>query len=312
MRAVRITEDGPSIVEVDEPVGDGVLMRVAASSICGTDVGLAAMGLSGFTLGHEFAGFVDGVPYAVEPTMFCGVCEQCAAGQTQRCVGEHKNLGILVDGGLADLALVLPQHLVPLPPTLDVADACLVEPASVAWHGVRMASILPGERIAVVGGGSIGLLVVAALVRQGHDADLEARHDHQRNAGERLGAGPVPEAASGSYDVVIDAAGSESGLARCAELARPGGRIILLGVYHGLLPAPGTITVLKELSWIGSMAYGRHDGVREVDEGALMLAETPEIAATVIIHRFPLDDVAEAFRVASDRTSGAIKVVLEP
>ena len=312
MRAVRITEDGPSIVEVDEPVGDGVLMRVAASSICGTDVGLAAMGLSGFTLGHEFAGFVDGIPYAVEPTNFCGACDQCVAGQTQRCVGEHTNLGILVDGGLADLALVLPEHLVPLPLGLDVADACLVEPASVAWHGVRTAAITPGERVAVVGGGSIGLLVVAALVRQGHSADLEARHDHQRSAGERLGAGNVPEAASGIYDVVIDAAGSESGLARCAELARPGGRIILLGVYHGLLPAPGTITVLKELSWIGSMAYGRHDGVREVDEGALMLAETPEIASTVITHRFPLDDVVEAFRVASDRSSGAIKVVLEP
>ena len=312
MRAVRITEDGPSIVEVDEPVGDGVLMRVAASSICGTDVGLAAMGLSGFTLGHEFAGFVNGVPYAVEPTNFCGACDQCVAGQTQRCVGEHTNLGILVDGGLADRALVLPEHLVPLPSGLDVADACLVEPASVAWHGVRTAAITPGERVAVVGGGSIGLLVVAALVRQGHSADLEARHDHQRIAGERLGAGNVPEAASGTYDVVIDAAGSESGLARCAELARPGGRIILLGVYHGLLPAPGTITVLKELSWIGSMAYGRHDGVREVDEGALMLAETPEIASTVITHRFPLDDVVEAFRVASDRSSGAIKVVLEP
>lgn len=312
MRAVRITEDGPSIVEVDEPVGDGVLMRVAASSICGTDVGLAAMGLSGFTLGHEFAGFVNGVPYAVEPTNFCGACDQCVAGQTQRCVGEHTNLGILVDGGLADRARVLPEHLVPLPSGLDVADACLVEPASVAWHGVRTAAITPGERVAVVGGGSIGLLVVAALVRQGHSADLEARHDHQRSAGERLGAGNVPEAASGTYDVVIDAAGSESGLARCAELARPGGRIILLGVYHGLLPAPGTITVLKELSWIGSMAYGRHDGVREVDEGALMLAETPEIASTVITHRFPLDDVVEAFRVAGDRTSGAIKVVLEP
>lgn len=308
MRAVRITENGPMIIEVDEPSGEGVLFEVASSGICGTDVGFVTMGLGGFTLGHEFAGFVDGLPYAVEPTQSCGSCAQCTTGFTQRCVGEHSNIGIFVDGGLADRVRVAPVNLVSLPTGLDVADACLVEPASVAWHGARVADVASGERVVVVGGGSIGLLAVASLVRAGHGVDLESRHAHQRAAGERLGAGTV----AGEYDVVIDAAGTESGLARCAALARPGGRVILLGVYHGLLPAPGTITLVKELSWIGAMAYGRHDGVREVDEAAAMLAEDREIAATLITHRFPLDDVAEAFRVASDRSSGAIKVVLEP
>jgi len=308
MRAVRVGPGGPELVEVEEPTGDGELMEVVSSSICGTDLTFAAMGLGGFTYGHEFAGVVGGVPYAVEPTIWCGSCAQCAAGHTQRCVGEHANLGIFVDGGLADRARVPASSLVALPDGLAVEDACLVEPASVAWHGARRAAVQDGERVAVVGGGSIGLLAVASFARQGLRADLECRHPHQRAAAERLGGGAL----GGEYDVVIDAAGSESGLARCAELARPGGRIVLLGVYHAQVPAPGTVTLTKELTWLGAMAYERHDGVREVDEAAAMLAADPDIAQTLITHRFPLEDAAEAFRVAGDRASGAIKVVLAP
>jgi threonine dehydrogenase-like Zn-dependent dehydrogenase len=152
------------------------------------------------------------------------------------------------------------------------------------------------------------LLAVAAARAMGHAVDLEARHPHQREAGERLGAG-TPH---GLYDVVIEAAGSESGLQRCTELARPGGRVVLLGVYHGLAPIPGAMTLVKELTWVGAMAYERHDGVREVDEVATMLAGDPEIARALITHRFPLDDAPEAFRVAADRSAGAIKVVLQP
>lgn len=308
MRAARFVDGSLRIVEVDDPRGDGVMVDVVSSSICGTDIGFVGMGASGFTYGHEFAGLVDGIPYAVEPTQWCGACAQCAIGSTQRCTGEHANLGIFTDGGLADRALVRPEQLVALPTGLDVADACLVEPAAVAWHGVRVAAIVPGERVVVVGGGSIGLLAAAAVLARGHAVDVETRHPHQRAAAQSIGAG----APSGPYDVVIDAAGSESGLARCADLAAPGARVILLGVYHGLLPAPGTLTLVKELSWIGAMAYGRHDGIREVDEAAVLLARHPEVVDAVITHRFPLDDIVEALRVASDRSSGAIKVVCEP
>lgn len=308
MRAARYEDGTLRIVEVDEPDGDGILLDVVSSSICGTDVGFVHMGARGFTYGHEFAGTVDGVAYAVEPTQWCGTCGQCAHGFTQRCTGEHGNLGIFADGGLADRVLVRPEQLVTLPAGLDVADACLVEPTAVAWHGVRVASIVPGERVVVVGGGSIGLLAAAAVLHGGHAVDVECRHPHQRVAAETIGAG----APSGEYDVVIDAAGSESGLVRCADLCAPGGRVVMLGVYHGSLPAPGVPTIVKELSWIGAMAYGRHDGVREVDEAAALLAERPDVVRAVITHRFPLDDIDEAVRVAADRARGAIKVVLEP
>jgi len=189
-----------------------------------------------------------------------------------------------------------------------VKDACLIEPGSVAWHGVRRARVRPGERLLVVGGGSIGLLAAAAARHQGLDADLETRHDHQRAAAERLGSGR----STGVCDVVLDAAGTESSLARSADAARPGGRIVSLGVYTTTMPVPGVVSLTKELSYINSIAYGRHDGTREVEQVASMLAKEPEIAQTIITHRYPIEDAAEAFRVAAARNAGSIKVVIEP
>jgi threonine dehydrogenase-like Zn-dependent dehydrogenase len=306
VRAVRNTEDGVRVVDVDEPSGPGVTVEVTSSSICGTDLGLVEAGLTGFTIGHEFAGLVDGVPHAVDPSISCGSCDQCRGGHTQRCVGPHTNLGIFVDGGLCDRIIVPESNLVPLPEGLSLEDACLVEPAGVAWHGARRAGIVPGERVVVVGGGSIGLLVVAAVSRLGHDVALVARHPHQIEAGERLGA----QRPSGSFDVVLEATGTQSGLETSAELARPGGRVVLLGVFAASAPVPGALTLVKELSWIGAMAYGSQSGVRDLDEAAALLAAAPDVRDTIMTHRFSLEESSEAFRVAASRSEGSIKVGL--
>lgn len=314
MRGVRWV-DGRLVLDTEvpepEPVAGDVTVEVAAASICGTDLHFMRTQPQEVVIGHEFAGWVDGVPCAVEPTVFCGRCEQCLAGHTNRCVGdEHTNIGIYRDGGLADRVAVPAYAPVTLPAGLDVRDASLVEPTSVSWHGARRARIEVGERVAVVGGGSIGLLAVACVLHLGHEVALEARHRHQIAAGERIGAGTNPH---GRYDVVIETAGSESGLVRSAGLVRPGGRVVLLGNFQPSAPIPGVPTLVKEITWIGSAGRGRHDhGVREFAEAAAVLAANPEIARAVITHRFPLADATEAFRVADDRASGAIKVVLEP
>ena len=310
MRAVRNTDQGIRVAEASEPGGPGVHLDIASAGICGTDVTFAAGGVQGYTYGHEFAGTTtDGQGFAVEPTVYCGKCDQCSAGHVQRCAAPgHGTLGIFRDGGMSDAVVVPENMLVPLPPGLDVRDTCLAEPASVAWHGVRRAALETGERLAIVGGGSIGLLAAASARRLGFAVDVDARHKHQIAAAQHLEAGQ----AHGVYDVVIDAAGSEAGLARCADLARPGGRVVLLGVYQHTVPLPGVVSLVKELTVINSIAYGRHDGIRDIEQAAAMLAENPAIAETVITHRFALKDAAEAFRVAGDRAAGAIKVVLHP
>ena len=315
MRAVMNTEDGIRVVDAVDPAdpggdGGGVRLSVVSAGICGTDVSFAAAGVSGFIFGHEFAG-VDGngKGYFVEPAIYGGKCRECRGGNTQRCTEPgHGHLGIFRDGGMAQRVVVPEYTLLPLPAQLDVRDACLIEPGAVAWHGMHQARVKPGERVLVVGGGSIGLLAAAAARYQGFHVDVEARHDHQLAAAEQLGAGRP----GSDYDVVLDAAGTESSLARSAEAARPGGRIVSLGVFQTTMPVPGVMSLTKELTYVNSIAYGRHDGVRETGEVAAMLAANPDIAQAVITHRYPIGEATEAFRVAAGRDAGAIKVVIEP
>ena len=308
MRAVRSVHGEPTLVDVEEPSGDWPLMEVGSASICGSDLALLSWGLP-VTIGHEIAGTVDGKPYCVEPTLHCGTCDQCRIGATQRCRGSttHGLLGVAFDGGLAERVRVPADSLVPLPEGLPVADASLVEPFAVCWHGLRKVAAKPGERLLVVGGGAVGLLAVAAARAMGLQADLEARHPHQRDAGERLGAGSP----RGEYEIVVEAAGTDSAMAACLDHAAPGGRIAVLGVDHGNRSVPGIPWLMKELTLTSSLCYSR-GAVHEFAQAAAVLAADPQIAAAVVTHRFPLDDVEEAFRVAQDRSSGAIKVVVEP
>jgi 2-desacetyl-2-hydroxyethyl bacteriochlorophyllide A dehydrogenase len=201
-------------------------------------------------------------------------------------------------------------RLVPLPAKLAVRDASIVEPASVSWHALRLADTGPGTRVAVVGAGALGLLAVAGARRLGaEDVALQARHPHQREAGERLGARVD---ADGLYDVVVEAAGTEASLARCGELVAPGGTIVVLGVHFGPVQIDWMPLFNREARLIPSLGYCAHEGGRDMEDAAQMLAEDPEIARTLITHRFPIEDAVEAFRVASDKTEGAIRVVIEP
>jgi len=311
MKAVRGAEGGVDVVEVDEPPGTGELLEMSSTSVCASDLMYIDLG-SQKILGHELAGIrEDGTAVVVEALYGCMECEQCLRGAYNLCPTHgQRALGVTADGGMAEQFRAPAARLVPLPPDLDVGDASIVEPASVSWHALRLAETGPNKRVAVVGAGALGLLAVAGARRMGaEDVGLEARHPHQREAGERLGARIDPE---GAYDVVVEAAGTSASLARSIELAAPGGTVVVLGVHLGTVEVDWMPLFHREARVIPSLGYCRHDHGREMEDAAAMVADDPEIAATLITHRFPIEDAAEAFRIAGDKASGAIRVVIEP
>jgi 2-desacetyl-2-hydroxyethyl bacteriochlorophyllide A dehydrogenase len=317
MRAVRARPGGVEVRDVAEPDGPGVRVDVKAAGICGTDLHL----ISGadfppprVTLGHEIAGITEnGIPVAIEPLDPCGTCAPCTRGDQHLCVRSTASLfGIGLDGGMADQIVVPERCLVPLPAGIDVRDASLVEPLAVVVHSLRRSGARPDQRVAVIGGGTIGLCAVVAARARGCEVGLVARHDAQRAAGERLGATEITERSAGGYDIVIEAAGSSSALAQAVDLARPGGMVVIPGVYWGPVAVPGMAMCLKEVSLCPTALYSRTATGRDIDAAAALLATTPGLGDTLITHRFPLDAAAEAFETAASRDRGAIKVVLEP
>jgi 2-desacetyl-2-hydroxyethyl bacteriochlorophyllide A dehydrogenase len=310
MKAVRGVDGGVAVVDVDEPPGTGSLLDMKAMSICASDLLYMRLGTQKI-LGHELAGIrEDGTPVVVEAIYGCMECEQCARGRYNLCPTHgQRALGVGVDGGMSEQFRAPAARLVPVPPGLDLRDAPLVEPASVSWHAARLGGTDRDTRVAVVGAGALGLLAVASARRMGAtDIALEARHPHQWEAAERLGA---RAGCDGVYDVVIEAAGTAQSFARAIELVAPRGTIVVLGVHLGTVELDWMPLFHREASIIPSLGYCRHDDAVEMEEAAAMLVDDPEIARTLITHRFPIEDAVEAFRVAGDRASGAIRVVIE-
>lgn len=312
MKAVRCCDKHVQLVDIPAPQGEGVLVNVRSSGICGSDIHMVDMGFDiPGTLGHEVAGTLpDGRAVALEPLAPCGHCDQCVEGQYGLCrLGGGMLHGVGLDGGMAEQILVPATAIVPLASNVSASDACLVEPLAIAAHGIRRLNLSPGNRVAIVGAGAVGLAAAAVLTPHVNTVDIAARHDAQKEAAQRLGANLEPE---GEYDVVIECAGNSAALKQAARLCKPGGTLLLLATYWDGVELPAMEVSMKCLTLVASFLYGRHGLVRDVDMAAGLLAQRPDLPEILITHRFPLDAAVEAFAMAANRKAGAIKVVLEP
>lgn len=308
MRAVRRHAGSVAVVEAPEPAGEGLLLSVETAGICGSDIHMLALGPSPVTLGHEFGGRLpDGRRVAIRPIGRCGHCDVCRGFQANVCSDAFARFqGGAIDGGFADRVMVDADAVFPMHDDQSAAAAALVEPIAVAVHGVRRAELQPGASIAVIGAGSVGLATVAVLVDFGFEVHVDARYEHQQRAVEALG-GRV--GVTGRHDVVFDAVGSQSAFDAALRACRSGGDLVELGVFWDPV-AMGAEVVLREITLRPAVFYThQHDG-SDFQTAIDVLHRAPHIEDVMVTHRFPLDEAAEAFRVATDRRSGALKVHL--
>ena len=328
MRAFVIT--GPlsaEVRDVAEPVArpGEVVVTVERAGVCGTDMeffsGEMAYLKTGeasypIRIGHEWCGTVSAVGDGVDPSWLsrrvtgdtmlgCQHCERCRAGRAYLCPDRYE-IGIRHGwpGALAEQLPVPAFALRALPSTVDATLGALVEPGANALRAVRAAGLSPGERLLVVGPGTIGLLV--ALISESYGLEthvLGLSLDFARSLG--LAQAWTAETVPHGFDAVIDASNGDEVPALAVDLVSPGGRV----VYIGLSEAPSLVdtrrVVLKDLTVVGIL--GGSSGLTGIIElyASGEVDPRPLVAATV-----GLDDAAAVLAGAS--WGAAPKVHIDP
>ncbi|MFE6891715.1 zinc-binding dehydrogenase [Streptomyces sp. NPDC057694] len=331
--AVVVEAPGRHRVVAHEPGVPGpgeALVRVHAVGICGSDrelyQGNRPEGYVRYPLtpGHEWSGTVaavgDGVPQALvgrkvvgEGFRNCQVCERCHAGETTLCTAGYEETGFTRPGAMA-ATLVLPARLLHvLPDAADLTAAALLEPAACIAAAALKARARPGERVAVVGTGTLGMFAVQFLAAHSPaellvvgSRDERAALSRQFGATDfRLHTEPLPD----DFDVVIEAAGGAGAARTAASLLRRGGRLVLTGLppagAEGLDPTDLVLRQLEVQTVFGAAPEAWAYAVRAFGAGVLD-------PAALVTHELPLGRFAEAIELvgAGDPTVG--KVLLRP
>jgi len=309
------------LVDVEPPplAADRVRVRVAACGICGSDLHRWSGEIRpepGSVPGHEMVGWVGSDLVAVEPRWRCDACALCLAGKPHLC-RDGGIFGVHAPGGLAEWIDVPAYALHPLPRGIDPVVASLAEPLAVAWRAVDRARVEAQQRVLVIGAGSVGLLCGFAARKRGARVAISARHPAQRAAAAKLGLEPLREdelrgwAERAQPAAVIETVGGHAAtLEEAIDACAPAGRVVVLGVFSRPVPIDALALMAKELEVVGSNTYGHEHGPDFARGIELLASHSAELAA-LQTHRFALRDLERAFRVAADKASGALKVVLE-
>jgi L-iditol 2-dehydrogenase len=334
-------------VPVPEPAAGQVLVKVMASTLCATDFKVFAGQFPGtrfpHTPGHEFAGevvelgtgaagFQPGDRVGVEVHVGCGSCARCLEGLYTLCerYGQiergHAHIGFTVPGGLAEYAALPARALHPLPNNLSWDEGAFTDNVGVALWAVERSRLKAGERVAVVGPGAFGALVVqiAAALGASRIALVGTRPERMELlhglgvVDELIDSSSVDPATElrerwgcGGADVVIEFAGSESAARQAIQLARRGGRVVLGGATgpgRELKELDLSTIVRGQLDIYGSLANPKGVSAR----GLALMARGAVSVAPLITHHFVLRDFSEAWDTFRERRDGAIRVMLQP
>jgi alcohol dehydrogenase len=297
-----------------QPQPGETIIRPHLIGICNTDIEIMKgyMGFQG-VLGHEFVGTVVasdteawiGQRVVGEINAACRHCPVCLRGDESHCPN-RTTLGIdRRDGAMAELFALPDACLHAVPASIPDDAAVFVEPLAAALEILQQAHVRPTERVAVVGDGKLGSLIVQVLRLPGCEATLFGRHSERWSLFQRQGitcqhSAEVPEMPDTLFDVVVDCTGQPGGLDIARRLVRPRGRLVLKSTFHGAAELNLSMVVVDEVHLIGSRCGPFAPALRLLERG--LIETEPLISA-----RFALSDGLEAFAAAQ----GRLKVLLQ-
>jgi L-iditol 2-dehydrogenase len=253
MKAVVLSAvNALAIAEVEKPK-PGIkecLIKVLACGICGTDRHIyhgEYPSAKPVILGHEFGGVIEevgpsskfkvGQVVSVDPNIVCGTCPDCIAERTAFCP-ELTALGVNINGGLAEYVLTPDSQIYPVKADLNPLHLAFIEPLACSIRGLDLANLKGGEKVAVLGGGVIGLLVVQlAKLAGASEIVLITRQKFRRDVALKIGATRVIDPNSEdvntvvtNMDVVFECAGAVETFKQAQNISRRGGSVIVLGL----------------------------------------------------------------------------------
>ncbi|TYB65352.1 alcohol dehydrogenase catalytic domain-containing protein [Nonomuraea sp. PA05] len=306
MRAFVITGPGRAEVQDVEPPVPGpgeVVVEVERAGVCGTDMefysGAMAYLRTGearypVRIGHEWCGVVREAGDGVDPawlgrrvtgdTMLgCGRCARCLGGRQHLCAGRYE-IGVRNGwpGALAERLPVPVRALQPLPATVDPALGALVEPGGNALRAVDAAALDQGERLLIIGPGTIGLLAAMTAAARGVEVHLLGLAGPALEFARSLGFTRTwtsrPERA---FDAVIDASNGSGSPALAVQAVEPGRRVVLIGLSAGPSRIDTRDLVLRDVTATGILsASGGLAGATGLYASGLV-DPRPLVAATV-------------------------------
>lgn len=316
---------------VPDPRPGETLLRIASVGLCGSDLhwfqecSIGGMPMTQpLVLGHEFAGVIRSGPcqgqlVAVDPAIPCGECEFCLEGNSNLCETLSFAGTGPEDGALREYMAWPTGCLHVLPESLTAADGVMLEPLGVAIHAIDLSHLKPGMTVGVFGCGPIGLLAIqvarAAGAAKVFATDLlESRLEVAQSLGATRAfvanrGAEVEEilaaTSSRGVDVAIEAAGENDAVDAAIEAAKPGARVVLIGI-----PAEERTTfrasVARRKGLTIMMARRmKHTYLRAIR----MVQERMVDVRSLVTHTFPLEDYEQAFSVVERREG--LKVVIE-
>lgn len=300
-----------------------ILIQPRFMGICGTDLHYFRHGGLGthmhelpMSIGHEVSGtvmgslsedFKIGDKLAIEPGLHCGNCKYCESGMQNLCESS-RFIGSNVEGAFREWMVVDEKQVLGIPEPMNLSDAVMIEPLSVAIHAVRRSRLQLGDSVAIYGVGPIGLLILQVCNAMGCGKSyVYDKLDYRVSFAEQFGADPISKEEPPTVDIAFDAAGAQETIDLCFRAADKGGAVVLVGVPEtDFVRYNPHISRIKEVN-----VYNCRRANRALSLALELFLSDKVSFEGMVTHAFSLEKIQEAFETAADYRDQVIKAVIQ-